>query len=416
MVENELLESFQSAYRAGHSTETALLRVHHDIVNAVDQKKGVFLVLLDLSAVFDTVDHDILVDFLRDHIGLDGSVLDLFRSYLSGKTQCVSVDGVLSELSELMFGAPQGSVLGPVEFCIYTIPRCAIMRHYKIEYHIYADDTQLYCSFDINSPDEALHAITSCISDIRSWMIDKKLKINDDKTEFLIITSPKAGFSANLQLKIGQEIVLPSTSCKSLGVMFDDHMQMDAHISHICRTIHFHLCNIGAIRNLLTNSATEQLIHSLVTSRLDYCNSLLNGVPGYKLKSVQRMQNIAARIVSRCPYRDRITPVLESLHWLPVKHRILFKLLLLTYKCLNGLGLGYLSCLVMPRKHRYEPRPQYQGQLQVPEARLKSYGERSFGFSTPTEWNKLPIDVRSALTLASFKVKLKTHLYKICYK
>ena len=221
-----------------------------------------------------------------------------------------------------------------------------------IEYHIYADDTQLYCSFDINSPDEALHAITSCISDIRSWMIGEKLKINNDKTEFLIITSPKAGFSANLQLKIGQEIVLPSTSCKSLGVMFDDHMQMDAHISHICRTIHFHLCNIGAIRNLLTDSATEQLIHSLVTSRLDYCNSLLNGVPGYKLKRFQRMQNIAARIVSRCPYRDHITPVLESLHWLPVNHRILFKLLLLTYKCLNGLGPGYLSCLVMLCKHR----------------------------------------------------------------
>ena len=121
-------ESFQSAYRAGHSTETALLRVHHDIVNAVDQKKGVFLVLLDLSAAFDTVDHDILLDFLRAHIGLDGSVLDLFRSYLSGRTQCVSVAGVLSELSELMFGVPQGSVLSPIEFCIYTIPLGAIMR------------------------------------------------------------------------------------------------------------------------------------------------------------------------------------------------------------------------------------------------------------------------------------------------
>ena len=166
-------------------------------------------------------------------------------------------------------------------------------------------------------------------------MIGKKLKINDNKTKFLIITSSKPGFSANLQLKIGQAIVLPSTSCKNLGVMFDDHMQMDAHIGHICRTTHFHLRNIGAIRNLLTDSATEQLIHSLVTSQLDYCNSLLNGMPGYKLKRIQRMQNIAARIVSRCPYKDHITPVLESLHWLPVKYRILFKLLLLTYRCLE---------------------------------------------------------------------------------
>ena len=96
-------------------------------MNAVDQKKGVFLVLLDPSAAFDTVDHDILLDFLRDHIGLDGSVLDLVRSYLSGRSQCVSVTGVLSELSELMFGVPQGSVLGPIECCIYTIPLGAIM-------------------------------------------------------------------------------------------------------------------------------------------------------------------------------------------------------------------------------------------------------------------------------------------------
>ena len=306
------------------------------------------------------MDNDIRLDFLRDHIGLDGSVLDLFRSYLSGRTQCVSVAGVLSELSELKFSVQQSSVLDPIELRIYTVPLGAKILHCKIEYHIYPNDTQLYCSFDINSPDEALHAIDSCISDIRSWMIGKKLKINDCKTEILIITSPNARFSANLQLKIVREIVLLSTSCKSHGVMFDDHMQIDAHVSHICRTTHFHLRSIGAVRNLLTESVTEQLIHSLVMPRLDYCNSLLNRVQGYKLKRLQRMQNIAARIVSKCPYRDHITPVLESLHWLPVKYRILFKLLLLTYKSLNGFGPGYLSCLGMPRKHRYEPRPQYQ--------------------------------------------------------
>ena len=158
------------------------------------------------------------------------------------------------------------------------------------------------------------------------------------------------------------------------------------------------------------------LIHSLVISRLDYCNSLLYGVPGYKLKYLQRMQNIAARIVSRCPYRDHLTQVLESLHYLPVEYRILFELLLLTYKCLKWLTPGYPSSLVVPRKRRYEPRPQHRGQLQVPEVRLKSYGERSFSFSAPAEWNRLPIDVKSALTLESFKVKLKTDLFKICYK
>ncbi len=135
MNANNLLDPMQSAYRAGYSTETALLRVHNDIVSSVDNGKGVFLVLLDLSAAFDTVDHEILLKFLEDYIGLDGSVLKLFDSYLSGRTQCVSISGVLSEFSDLLYGVPQGSVLGPIEFCIYTTALGAIFRlQYSISY------------------------------------------------------------------------------------------------------------------------------------------------------------------------------------------------------------------------------------------------------------------------------------------
>ena len=106
----------QSAYRSGHSTETALLRVHSDIVSAIDKGRGVFLILLDLSAAFDTVDHMILLSFLKDYIGLDGPALKLFETYLTKRTQCISIKGVLSELSELAYGVPQGSVLGPIAF------------------------------------------------------------------------------------------------------------------------------------------------------------------------------------------------------------------------------------------------------------------------------------------------------------
>ena len=197
--------------------------------------------------------------------------------------------------------------------------------------------------------------------------------------------------------------------------MFDQHMLMDAQISLICRNTHFHLRNIGAVRNLLPLSAVEQLIHSLVTSRLDYCNSLLYGVPSYKLARIQRMQNIAARIVSRCSRTDHITPVLQSLHWLPIKYRVLFKLLLLTYRCVYGLAPNYLSSLVVPRTCRYAPRSQNQCLLQVPVVRLKSYGQRSFSFSAPTEWNKLPVEIRVAPTLENFKSKLKTHLFQLYF-
>ena len=413
---NGLMDQYQSAYRKGHSTETALVRVHNDIVSAVDKGRGVCLILLDLSAAFDTVDHTILCTFLENHIGLGGHALDFFKSYLADRTQCVSVKGVMSEMIRLIYGVPQGSVLGPIEFCIYTLPLSAILKHYKIDYHIYADDTQIYCSFDAESLDEVLGSLDNCISDIRSWMITNKLKINDSKTEFLLITSPRSKFTKDIQITIGQSNISPSSTCKSLGVMLDDHFAMDAHISNICRSTHFHIRNIGAIRDLLTPSAAAQLVHSLVTSRVDYCNALLLGVPDYKIKRLQRMHNIAARIVARPPHDHDIDEVLKSLHWLPVKSRILFKTLLLVYKCENGLAPEYLSSLMVPYvQERYGLRSNDLDLLSVPSADLKSYGHRAFSFGAVVEWNKLPLDLRHSPSVAVFKSRLKTYLFEKCY-
>ncbi len=412
---NQLLDPMQSAYRAGHSTETALLRVHNDILSAVDKGHGVFLVLLDLSAAFDTVDHKILLDFLKDNIGLDGPVLQLIASYLQGRTQCVSVAGKTSEFTGLQYGVPQGSVLGPIMFCIYTTALGAILRYYKMGYHIYADDTQLYCTFDHSSPLEAINKIQICISDIRSWMIKNKLKINDDKTEFLVVTSKWSKFSHDINLLIGQETIAPSVACKSLGVMFDQHSNMDTQVKHVCRATHFHLRNIGIIRDLLTQKATDQLVHSLVTSRLDYCNSLLYGLPKKKTAPLQRVQNIAARIVTRTPTHDHMTPVLKGLHWLPVKSRILFKLLLMTYRAINNLAPIYLCDLVEPDVKERVLRSTYQHRLKPQDSRLISYGDRSFFVAAPKEWNKLPIDIKTAPTIDCFKTKLKTYLFKQFY-
>ena len=161
------------------------------------------------------MDHTILCSFLEKHIGLGGHALNFFRSYLADRTQRVSVEGVLSEMSRLFYGVPQGSVLGPIEFCIFIhFPFRAILNYYKIDYHIYADDTQIYCSFNAESLDEVLESLNNCISDIRSWMITNRLKINDSKTEFLLITSPRSRFAKDIQISIGQSKIRPSSTCK----------------------------------------------------------------------------------------------------------------------------------------------------------------------------------------------------------
>lgn len=189
-----------------------------------------------------------------------------------------------------------------------------ILQHHNLQYHIYADDTQIYCAFDSKDNSLALNKMEACVNDIRTWMIRNKLKINDDKTEFLIFSSQKLKLDISSSFSIGQASIPPSKSCKNLGVMFDQHLNMEPQIRSMCRSIHYHLRNIGSIRSMLSDNSVVQLVHSLVTSRLDYCNSLLYGLPDSKLNRLQRMQNIAARINTRTPKSSHVTPILKELH------------------------------------------------------------------------------------------------------
>ena len=303
ILDTNIVDSFQSAYRAGHSCETALLRVYNDIVTTVGKGNGSFLVLLDLSAAFD---HDNLFYILEKYVGNGGSAQRLIRSYFSDRAQRVQIDDIMFDIASLLCGVPQGSVLGPMKFCLYLLPLGAILRHHNIGYHIYADDTQLYISFKCKDLLESLTKLNMCIYDIRVWMIKNKFKINDSKTEFIIFRSPllKPNLS-DLSVSVGDMQVSPSSKVIDLGVVFDHYLTFHDHISDICKSTHFYLRGIGRIRNLLTFDAIAQLIHALITSRLDFCNSILYNLP-----------NKAARMLKRIPRRNYITPVLRELHWL----------------------------------------------------------------------------------------------------
>jgi len=409
---NDLLEKFQSAYRPLHSTETALLRVSNDILRAIDDRQCVFLVLLDLSAAFDTIDHGILLKRLHDQLGVDGIALDWFSSYLSSRTQCISINGSKSSPKDLSCGVPQGSVLGPLLFCAYLSELGHIIRHYGMSFHTYADDTQIYISFKPDDSSLAIQKLEACISCIKTWMIENKLKLNDDKSEFMLISSPhnKKKFDA-LSINIGSEVVEAKESVRNLGVMMDSILNMEDHVTSVCRTSYFHLRNIGAIRKYLDSDSAAQIIHAFVTSRLDYCNSLFHGITDKLMYRLIKIQNTAVRIITLCNPQDNITPHLKHLHWLPVPLRIKFKMLLMTYKILNGLAPSYLYDLLIPLELPHDLRSIEMGNLKVPRSRTVTYGDRAFAIAAPQLWNELPVEVRNVPTLTLFKTKLKTHLF-----
>ena len=287
-----------------------------------------------------------------------------------------------------------------------------IIRKHNINFHIYADDTQLYVAFNHNDPAMTLQRLESCIGDIRMWMVHHKLKLNDDKSEFIVISSPHNKKEVNsINIKIGDEVLSASSNVRDLGVVIDSVFNMDAHVTSVCKSCYFHLRNIGAIRPYLDSHSASQIIHAFITSRLDYCNSLLFGLSDKSLNRLRKVQNTAVRIVILCKRNDHITPYLKELHWLPVHLRIDFKILLITYKILNGLAPEYLCTLVKLYAPPRELRSGSQYLLEPILSHSVNYGDRAFSIAAPHLWNNLPLNIRTSETLSVFKTKLKTHLF-----
>ena len=222
---NGLDEILQSAYKQFHSTETALVKVFNDIVLDVDRNRTVILLLLDLSAAFDTVDHTILIERLANRFGLCDLALAWFKSYLSDRTNFVSIHGARYVTSSLSCGVPQGSVLGLILYLLYTSPLGDIVRQYSMGYHFYADDTQLYLSFNSLSGDDQAYSVAqveSCVRDIDRWMSCNKLKLNRDKTELLVISSKYRPCPSLDSILVGDHRVKRSDKARNIGVVFDE--------------------------------------------------------------------------------------------------------------------------------------------------------------------------------------------------
>ncbi len=410
-------DPLQSAYRQGHGVETALSKIKNDIDQDLNLGYGILLGLLDLSAAFDTLDHARLLNQLYT-IGVRGVALHWFRSYLTGRTQAVVIDGVSSDPVSLSTGVPQGSVLGPLLFLIYIEPLGRIIDKHGISRHGYADDTQLYVKFSLREHDGLQKATTkleNCISEIRHWLNHNKLKLNDSKTEFMVIAPPKPLqnlLAKNPQLTVGTSDIQPSSTVRNLGATFDSTMSMVSHVNNATRGIYFQLQRIKSIRCHLSIDTAAKLINALVTSRLDFNNGLLVGLPEKTTSRLQLAQNNAARVLTGASRRDHITPHLEALHWLPVCQRIKFKTLTMIHKAIHSdTAPSYLKDLVSPYTQTRTLRSSSDTSKLIVDKVKNSYGQRVMSSTGATWWNNLPLSLRSS-SHQKFKKELKTVLFK----
>ena len=411
-----LLSITQSAYRANHSTETALVKVHNDLIQMVDAGWVGGLVLLDLSAAFDTVNHSLMLDILRERFGITDTALQWFTSYFHNRSHTVLLQDDRSRVRYSTYGVPQGSVLGPKTFITYTEELSNIFSGYDLRHHSYADDVQMYGGAKPVNISTVWDELQRCAADVKAWCSSRGLQLNAAKTELMWF-----GTAGNLK-KISDEItdvkilghpIAPASDVRNLGVLFDSTLEFRNHVAKLAQTSFYILRRLRSIRGKISQEDATSLVVSLVFSRLDYCNSLLANLPAITLAPLQRVQNAAVRLVLDLKPTQHTSPGLRQLHWLPVTWRIKFKLCVLVYRAVHGSSPSYIMDLVIPSPNT-SLRSCARGDLVVPRTKLR-LGERAFGVAGPQEWNSLPPGIRTLPSIDLFKTELKTHFFKLAF-
>ena len=414
----------QSGYRTHHSCETVSLAIYNDLLCMSDTKNKIVLILLDLSAAFDTINHATLLKKLSNKFGIKGNVLNWFTSYLNCRSFTVNINRVSSEKCFLRIGVPQGSILGPVLFILYTKELENIAKKHGFNIHMYADDTQLYIEFnpihktmvDINTK------ITECLQEIHDWMLSNHLKLNPTKTEALLLQCKSTSDVTQdiLSLNSNGDKTQTSNVVKSLGVWFDNTLNLEEHVNSVIQSCNINLHNLRMISSKLSYQLKRQLIHCLIFSVLDYCNGLLYGLPNYVISKLQRVQNSCVRLLYGKKIRrwDHVTPFLKDAHFLPVKQRIDYKIALTTYKCVNNLAPKYLSKAVKLKPQLPNSLRTNDDFFQLEAPKISNYcrTERSFSHAAPAVWNALPYGLRTCDNIGKFKRCLKTHLFNNAFE
>jgi hypothetical protein len=406
MEVNGLMDPHQSAYRKMHSCETALLSVLNYMQRAIDRKRITVLALYDLTAAFDTVEHKQLLDAIMS-IGLNGMSLNWMTDYMSNRSQSVMIRDTLSSSSRITCGVPQGSVLGPILFCIYMRGIHDLFSNEKMHYMLYADDIQVVIEDEPANLASAMREMQETAEKISTWLTKKRLKLNAAKTEVMVVGGQKALKNIEIPERInilGTDIGV-SQVVRNLGILIDRSLTMDQQVTKVCSTAFSYLRIIGKVRESLTPQTRMKLVHALVSSRIEFGAALLMGTKKSNIIKLQRILNASIRVA----YGNKKGYSEELPQMLTVENLIKFRLLCTVHKIIQSGTPAYLHKMLLSYVPGRPLRSSDSNLLQVPVVNSEA-GERSFSRTAPKLWNSLPLNIRSISSFMTFRKNLLNHL------
>jgi exonuclease III len=391
---SSFLSPSQSGFRARHSTISAASLVVNDVIAALDNKQHCAALFVDLSKAFDTVDHHLLLNKLS-LMGFDHMSLQWFKSYLTGRSQCVKVGKIISPFLDIDKGVPQGSVLGPLLFIIYINEIASTLTPF-CQVHLYADDTVLHCS--ASNIDSAINSLQLSFHILEKQLSDLKLVLNCAKTKWILFTKARSTDFNSLKLCSTNGTTLERvTSYKYLGIWVDEKLDFKSHVKQLTKKLRIKLFFLYRNRCCFTFPARKRIIESVFISVLDYGDVIYGNASLSTLKTLDAVYHSALRFITGDRYGTHHCTLYNKVGWPALSERRDFHWKILIYKTIIGLMPPYLASLISWNRNTVNTRSLSLLTLHLPHANTK-LGKTAFCFKAPFIWN----EVQKSLRLCSF--------------
>lgn len=390
----------QSGFRRNNSTTTALLGITEKAAENINKKHATFLLLLDFSKAFDSIDHSILCKKLKEQFCFSSTACNLVYSYLSDRLQCVSANGVCSNFQRSYNGVPQGSILGPLLFSIYINDLPSVVVHSIV--HMFADDVQLTHSCEVGAINQGVNSMNTDLQHILEWSIKNKLSLNPTKTQAMVIYMRSITEGLN-PILLGGTIIPYVRWVKSLGFLISENLSWDRHIAHICKTIRLTLNKLYLVQHFLPWKSRLKLVKTLIVPHLYYACEIFSGCDAGCHSRLRITFNAAVRFIYSLSRRDHISHLVLTVIGNNLQSLFKYRIVVLLFKILFHKCPVYLfNNIVFGRSIRTRT-------IVIPRIRCLAL-DRSFFIRATRLWNELPSSLKSSTSVSRFKKGCLSHL------